>query len=114
MKIGFLGASDDRAPWHGVTSVRAWGFPGGVARLSGCHGWQLDDRIIAQRRDRFQAHVSAALNRPFVILFKKQRPDKPNDGVLVWEDADHVGAALDLAVEPLERINGVKLRPVIL
>jgi hypothetical protein len=73
----------------------------------------LDYRIIAQRRDRFQAHVSAALNGPFVILFEQQRPDEQDDGIFVGEDANDVGASLDFAVEPLERINGVDFRPMI-
>ena len=33
--------------------------------------------------------------------------------MLVGEDADDLGAALDLAVEPLQRIGGMDLRPVI-
>jgi hypothetical protein len=60
---------------------------------------QLDDRIIAQRRDGFQAHVTAALNCPFVVLFEQQCADQACDRVLVGEDADHIGAPLDLAVE---------------
>jgi hypothetical protein len=34
-------------------------------------GGQLDHGIIAQRRDRFQAHVTAALNCPLIVLFKQ-------------------------------------------
>ena len=67
--------------------------------------------IIAQRRDRFQTHVPAALNRPFVVLFEQQRADETHDGVFVGEDADDVGAPLDLA---LERVDGVDFRLVIL
>ena len=69
------------------------------------------DGIIAQRRDRFQTHVPAALNRPFVVLFEQQRADETHDGVFVGEDADDVGAPLDLA---LERVDGVDFRLVIL
>jgi hypothetical protein len=56
-----------------------------MAGLSGRHGWQLDDLIIAQRRECFQAHVSAALNRPFVILLEQQGADEARDGVFVGE-----------------------------
>ena len=52
-----------------------------MAELSGCHSGQLDDRIIAQRRDRFQAHVSTALNRPFIVLLEQQRAHEPRDGI---------------------------------
>jgi hypothetical protein len=52
-----------------------------------------------QRRDRFQGHVSAALNRPFVILFEQQGADEALDGVFVGEDAHDVGAPLDFAIE---------------
>jgi hypothetical protein len=67
--------------------------------LSGCHGRQLDDRIIAQRRDCFQAHVAAALHRPFIVLLEQQCADEARDGRLVGEDADYISAPLDLAVE---------------
>ena len=72
--------------------------------LSGCHGGQLDDRIIAQRRDCFQAHVAAALHRPFIVLLEQNGADEAGDRSLVGEDADDLGPALDLAVEALERI----------
>ena len=74
---------------------------------------QLDDRIIAQRRDCFQAHVAAPLNRPFIVLFEQQRANEARDRVLVGEDADHIGAPLDLTVEPFDRIDGMDFRPVI-
>ena len=38
--------------------------------------------------------------------------NEPDDGIVVGEDADDIGAALDLAVEPLERVCGVDFRPV--
>jgi hypothetical protein len=66
-----------------------------------------------QRRDRFQGHVSAALNRPFVILFEQQGADEALDGVFVGEDAHDVGAPLDFAIETFERIDGVDFRPMI-
>ena len=82
--------------------------------LSGCHGGQLDDRIIAQRRDCFQAHVAAALHLPFIVLLEQQCADEARDGRLVGEDADHISAPLDLAVEALERIYGMDFRSGIL
>ncbi len=71
--------------------------------MSGCDGWQADGGIIAQRCDGFQAHVARALHRPLIVLFKQKCPDQSNDGGLVGEDADHVAASLDLAIEAFER-----------
>ncbi len=62
-----------------------------------------DDGIIAQRRDDFQRHVAAALHGPLVMLLEKDRADGPSDRGLVGKDADDLGAALDLAVDALER-----------
>ena len=76
----------------------------GWTAVSGCNGWQTDGRIIAQRRDGFQAHVACALHGPLIILFEQQRPDESDDGSLVGKDADHIAATLDLAVEALERL----------
>jgi hypothetical protein len=63
--------------------------------------------IIAQAIERFQRHI-AARHRPLIVLFQEQRANEADDGVLVGEDGDHVGASLDLAVEALERIGGVQ------
>ncbi len=60
--------------------------------------------IIAQRGDRFQCHVAAALNRPLVVLLEQDRTDEAHDGVFIGEDADHFGSTLDLAIDPFERI----------
>jgi len=39
--------------------------------------------------------------------------DEPYDRLVVGKDADDVGAAFDLAVEPFEAIGGVDLQPVL-
>ena len=57
------------------------------------------------RRDRFQAHVPAALNRPLVVLFEQQGTDETCNRMLVGQDSDHIGAPLDLSVEKLDRID---------
>src|ERR1700677_3192177 len=80
-----------------------------MAGLSGGHGWQPDDEIIAHVSDSFQGHVSAALNRPFVVLFEQKGADETAYGLLVGEDANHISASLDLAVEAFDRICAVKL-----
>ncbi len=72
---------------------------------SGCRdGGQLDEGIVAQRCDGFQGHVARALDGPFVVLLEQDGTDEPDDSGLVGEDADDLGAALDLAVEPFQRI----------
>ena len=47
-----------------------------------------------------EAEVAAAFG-PFVVLFGQDGADEADDGVAVGEDPDDVGAAADLAVEPL-------------
>ena len=60
----------DRVPARGVTaaglSPRSPAWPD----WSASHDWRADEGIIAQRRDRFQGHVAAALDGPFVVLFR--------------------------------------------
>ncbi len=51
----------------------------------------------------FDLHVSV-LELPLVVLLHQHSPDEADDAVFVREDSDDVGAALDLLVEPLERI----------
>ena len=68
---------------------------------------------MADRRDGFQGHVARPLNRPFIVLFGEDGADEAGDGGFVGKDADDVGAALDLAVETLQRIGGVQLGAVL-
>ena len=74
------------------------------AGLSGGHGREPDGRSIAHCGDGLQGHVARALGGPLVGLLQQQRPDKPDNGGLVREYADDIGTALDLAVEPLNRV----------
>src|SRR5262252_7837923 len=55
--------------------------------------------------------LKGAIVSRLIVLFEQQRADETHDGVFVWEDADDVGAPLDLA---LERVDGVDFRLVIL
>jgi hypothetical protein len=43
-------------------------------------------------------------------LFQKDGTDEPDDGLVVGEDADDLGAPFDLAVHTLDRVCGVQLR----
>jgi hypothetical protein len=46
--------------------------------------------------------VTAVSGLPFVVHVGQDRPDQADEGVAVGEDADDVGAALDLSVQPLD------------
>ena len=48
-----------------------------------------------------------------VVLFDDDAGREPEQGAVVGEDADDVGAAADLAVEPLQRIGAPELAPVV-
>jgi hypothetical protein len=54
--------------------------------------------------DGLKDHAAGSLNGPFVVLFEKECAHETDDGVVVWEDANDVGAAVDLAVETLDGI----------
>jgi hypothetical protein len=43
----------------------------------------------------------------------QNRADEPDEGVVVWEDADDLGPPFDLAVEPFEAIGRVDLDSVL-
>ena len=58
---------------------------------------QADSEIIADGRERFQRHVSGALDRPFLRLLHQDCADEAPDQCLVRKDADNVCAPLDLA-----------------
>ncbi len=62
------------------------------------------NRIIAQRRDGFQRHGAGALHDPLVVLFEQDCAHEAGDRSFVREDSHDLGAALDLAIKPLDRI----------
>lgn len=41
--------------------------------------------------------------------FEQDCTDKADDGILVGEDADHLGPSFDLAIETFDRVGGVQL-----
>jgi hypothetical protein len=63
-------------------------------------GWSTGSAGLG---DRFGAYVAAG-NLPFVVSFGEHGADEADDRAAVEEDADDVGAAADLLVEPLERV----------
>jgi len=52
------------------------------------------------------------LHGPFVVLLEQDCADEPDDGVLIGEDADDLGALLDLAIDAFERVGRVQLGAV--
>jgi len=60
-----------------------------------------------------EAEVAAAFG-PVVVLFGQDGADEPGQGVAVGEDADDVGAAADLPVQPLGRVVRPDLPPDLL
>lgn len=48
--------------------------------MSGGHGGQLDEGIVAQRCHGFQGHVADALDGPLIVLFKEDGTDEPDSG----------------------------------
>ena len=55
----------------------------------------------------------ARWNGPFVVLLEQDRPDEPDESIVVGKDADDPGPALDLAVEPFGAVGRMDLRPVV-
>ena len=66
------------------------------------------------RGDGLNGHVAGALDGPLVVLLEEDGADEAGDGGFVREDADDLGAPLDLAVQSLERVGRMQLRPVLL
>ena len=73
------------------------------------HCREHDGRIIADRCHGFKGHVAGAPDSPFVTLLHEDGADEPGNGGLVGEDADDVGAPLDLAVEAFDGVGRVQL-----
>jgi hypothetical protein len=79
-----------------VASRRGWPY------CQAAHGGSFSQD---HRRDRFQAHVPAALHRPLVVLFEQQGTDETCNRMLVGQYPDHIGAPLDPSVEKFDRID---------
>jgi hypothetical protein len=67
----------------------------------------------AAPEEDLEAEVAASFG-PFVVLLGEDGADQPDRGEAVGEDADDVGAAPDLAVEPLVRVVRPDLTPQLL
>jgi hypothetical protein len=68
---------------------------------------------LAQSRHAGFGEVAAFRDGPFIVLFDDDGGNEPFDGGVVGEHAHDVGAALDLSMEPFERVRGPDLAPVL-
>src|SRR5689334_12627743 len=59
--------------------------------------------IGEDRLQRVRAEVAVA-DEPFIVLFDDDAGRESDQRLVVGEDADDVGAAADLTVDPLERV----------
>lgn len=64
--------------------------------------------------DGAKRHIATTRNHPFIVLFEQQCPDEADDGSRGCEDADDIGAPIDLAIEALNRTRRMQLRPMFL
>ena len=53
---------------------------------------------------------AAAIELPLLLLLQQQRTHQADDRSVVGEDADDAGAALDLLVQPFQRVGAQILR----
>jgi hypothetical protein len=74
--------------------------------------FDLGSWLLVDAGEGVSAHVGAG-DGPFVVLLGKDRPDEPDEALLVREDADHAGSAVDLLVQAFKRIGGGDLLPVL-
>ena len=63
-------------------------------------------------REGLDGQVAPA-DQPLVILLEQQGTSEPQERGVVGKDPDDVGAAADLAVDPLERVRAAQLGPVV-
>lgn len=62
----------------------------------------------------FPPFYSRRVDDPFVVLLERDRAGEADEGVIIGEDADDPGPALDFAVEALDRVGRVQLDEVLL
>ena len=97
----------DRVPGRGVGFPSHCHFGIGMSRSCARYSREHDDGIVADGSHGFKRHIAGALDSPFVTLFHEDGADQARYRGLIGEDADDLGAALDLAVRPLDRIRAV-------
>lgn len=80
--------------------------------LLGDGGGVTDEGSVPPWHDvEAEAEIAAALD-PLVVWLGEYGADQSDQGVAIGEDPDHVGATVDLAVEPLSRVLRPDLAPI--
>ena len=114
---GSVGAGTGNRPGYLSEDPRGRVAREGVGSGSKARELRLGGRLLGLCRCQDQRHrldrQVAALDQPLVVLLGEQRADEPDHGVVVGEDPDDVGAAADLLVDPLQRVRGPQLGPVL-
>ena len=55
-------------------------------------------------------HVQVAVGfDPILVDFDRQRPNQPQAALLIGKDADDMGAAFELLIDPLEHVGALKM-----
>ena len=100
------------SPWLGVQPALRGCNGLSVRRVRSCDG--RDEILLELAGDRLQelphrlrAEVAMVGHGPLGVLLGEDRADESQQGPTRGEDPHDVRAALDLLVEPLERIDGV-------
>jgi len=77
----------------------------------------LTGRIHDRKRRLHHQHSTKSLQgwgrSIHVILFEQDGADQADDGGLVWKEADDIGAAFDLLVQPFQRVGGMQFCAVL-
>ena len=80
--------------------------------MSGCPGCNLQGHevgdLVGRLCEALDLYV-AILRLPIVVLLHENGADEPHDRFLVGEDADDIGSAFDLLIQPLQRIRRMQL-----
>src|SRR4249919_3855028 len=98
--------------WRAIAWCRWPCVPEGWLSGSGCGGQRQLLGVVGEVCDGRGGDVAAFGRDHLVVDLDEQGADEADHGRLVREDPDDVGAALELAVESLDRIVGPDLRPV--
>jgi hypothetical protein len=77
--------------------------------LSRWYHWFQAAFVSLAGGEDFRAHVPAGLG-PFIVLLAQHGADEAGDSGAAGEDADHVGPAADLLVQPFLGVAGPDLR----
>ena len=88
----------------GVVFFRSGGDGGQGGATAGAAGAVVGVEHVGQALQGGLGEVSAFAVLPLLVLLQQDGADQTGDGLAVGEHLDHIGAALDLPVEPLDGV----------